>query len=906
MQVSVAQQPSFPGGTAWINVTWSSITCPSLVGAKLCSHGVADLSDRIALTYQVPRNKNINSKHPIKYLFVSQAAPGTWQGGQGSYLFWVPNLRSTIRASYLRLSMNPAVVGIWNAVDGCHIVAAALFLSLRELCTLMRGADMTADTINTAVLAGLQPLTTYDTSLAAQAWTYHPDGNLFGPMKMLPAAMATPGASNAKFTVIQSVIRMLGGLAPQPAVEQVVQAVVNEINAAKAAKAPYQAFLLDGDVSYARGESWQWAAFFNQLKGILTSTAALYTPGNHESDGPKLSQRAPFASGVDSGGECSIPYRKLTRMPQPAGPDSDYYSWEAGTVHFLHFSSEQTFSKGSQQYNWIRQDLRSVNRTITPWVVISMHRPIYGDAPDKGDQDVARLLQQELEPLLVAQQVDLVLTGHLHSYQRSCPVMKGTCVGYNDDKTAKAPVHLLFGNAGFHMPMSTYQSAPVWLVKGHFGYGFSTLAATRTSINIKSHAINGTVVDSLLLTKPNNWRPKRSAAQALYRTTPATANPPRTLSLFRTGAQIVTGLVTYVAVNPNNTYLTSHFGPGTIVYDLINAPPGQPVRFLTGTDEHGEKIALAAAARGLSPQAHCDTIVQEYKALWSQLDISYDGFVRTTDPHHEALVSEVLQRVWDQGDIYKAAYSGWYCVDCEEYKDEKEMDAEHNCPTHRRPCAHREEENYFFALSKYQVMLEQLLESNESFVQPASRRNEVLGWVKEGVRDFSISRSAVQWGIPMKQDPAHTQVFGHGFLTKDGLKMGKALGNTLDPVALVANYGSDAVRLFFMKEVAFGQDGNFSEQAFRDTVNATLANSVGNMLNRTLGLLRKNCDGKLPCSATFKKGTEDEKQQARKVLVAVLETARILAVALSPVTPGLSGRVYHQLGLGEGPLQGRC
>jgi methionyl-tRNA synthetase len=110
---------------------------------------------------------------------------------------------------------------------------------------------------------------------------------------------------------------------------------------------------------------------------------------------------------------------------------------------------------------------------------------------------------------------------------------------------------------------------------------------------------------------------------------------------------------------------------------------GQTVRFLTGTDEHGEKIALAAAARGLSPQAHCDTIVHEYKALWSQLDISYDGFIRTTDPHHEALVGEVLQKVWDQGDIYKAAYSGWYCVDCEEYKDEKEMDAEHNCPTHR-------------------------------------------------------------------------------------------------------------------------------------------------------------------------------------------------------------------------------
>lgn len=137
----------------------------------------------------------------------------------------------------------------------------------------------------------------------------------------------------------------------------------------------------------------------------------------------------------------------------------------------------------------------------------------------------------------------------------------------------------------------------------------------------------------------------------------------------------------------------------TIAADVLaryNRLAGHRVRFLTGTDEHGEKIALAAAARGMSPQEHCDSIVQAYKALWSKLDIAYDGFIRTTDPQHEALVAEVLQRVWDKGDIYKAAYSGWYCVDCEEYKDEKELimdaanlDKSHACPTHRKPCQHR-------------------------------------------------------------------------------------------------------------------------------------------------------------------------------------------------------------------------
>lgn len=413
--------------------------------------------------------------------------------------------------------------------------------------------------------------------------------------------------------------------------------------------------------------------------------------------------------------------------------------------------------------------------------------------------------------------------------------------------------------------------------------------------------------------------------------------------------------------------------------------------------------------------------------LMLQLDISYDSFIRTTDRKHEALVSTMLERVWSRGDIYKAQYHGWYCIDCEEYKDEADMDHDRTCPVHRRPCVERSEENYFFALSKYQDQLEKLLEERHDFVSPEARRNEVLGWVKSGLRDFSISRAAVSWGIPIPKDPSQTvyvwfdalngylsglygddedtaatavdpeelsrrgwpasvhiigkdilrfhavywpamlmaaglplpeRVFGHGFLTKDGLKMGKSLGNVLEPVALVGSYGADAVRYYFMREVSFGQDGDFSEERFRNIVNANLANDIGNLLNRTINLLKKNCNGRLPCSAekvpenhplrmiacekstivvnayerlrfneaceaalavsgrgnqyleevapwtAFKKGDEEAKAAAGTALVAVLEAVRVVAVLLAPITPSLSRRIYAQLGLGNDTFDG--
>ncbi|XP_004304645.1 PREDICTED: probable methionine--tRNA ligase, mitochondrial isoform X1 [Fragaria vesca subsp. vesca] len=440
---------------------------------------------------------------------------------------------------------------------------------------------------------------------------------------------------------------------------------------------------------------------------------------------------------------------------------------------------------------------------------------------------------------------------------------------------------------------------------------------------------------------------------------------------------------------------------------------GKTVIFITGTDEHGEKIATAAAANNSSPAQHCDLISQSYISLWKNLDIGYDKFIRTTDPKHEAIVKEFYSRVLNNGDIYRADYEGLYCISCEEYKDEKELLENNCCPTHLKPCVARKEDNFFFALSKYQKRLEETLAKNPNFVQPSYRLNEVQSWIKSGLRDFSISRALVDWGIPVPNDSKQTiyvwfdallgyisalsddmeqpslgravssgwpaslhligkdilrfhavywpamlmsaglglpkMVFGHGFLTKDGMKMGKSLGNTIEPNDLVHKFGSDAVRYFFIREVEFGSDGDYSEDRFINIVNAHLANSIGNLLNRTLGLLKKNCqstlvidsstaaegttfkdtveklvekarvdyenlslssaceavleisnagnsymDGRAPWSL-FKQGG-DASEAAAKDLVIILEAMRIIAIALSPVTPSLSWRIYGQLG----------
>ena len=454
----------------------------------------------------------------------------------------------------------------------------------------------------------------------------------------------------------------------------------------------------------------------------------------------------------------------------------------------------------------------------------------------------------------------------------------------------------------------------------------------------------------------------------------------------------------------------------TIAADVIarfNQLKGHDTLSITGTDEHGQKIQRTAEAAGRDPQVHCDEIAEKFADLWQRLNIQYHRFSRTTSPRHEAIVTEFFQRVWDNGDIYLGQQKGFYCVACEEFKEERDLLDDHHCPLHpNRKAEWRDEQNYFFRLSNYQSKLETLYETRPDFIQPSIRRNEVLSFVARGLQDFSISRVNLDWGFPVPTDPSHTlyvwfdallgyvtalldpddeptldnalkhwwpinlhligkdilrfhavywpamlmsaglplpgRVFGHGFLTKDGQKMGKSLGNVLDPVALTETYGSEAIRYYFMKEIELGRDGDFSEVRFINILNADLANDLGNLLNRTLGMARKYCNSLVPIvdastipssnilkangstlgeevSTAYQnlgfshasnrilalvkaanKYLDDEapwslykqgEQEAVDIIIySVLESVRLSAYFLSPIIPGLSTKIYQQLG----------
>lgn len=452
----------------------------------------------------------------------------------------------------------------------------------------------------------------------------------------------------------------------------------------------------------------------------------------------------------------------------------------------------------------------------------------------------------------------------------------------------------------------------------------------------------------------------------------------------------------------------------TIACDAISRykrMKGYDVHFLTGTDEHGQKIQTAAGKKGITPQELVDEIHVNFKELWKVLNISNDDFIRTTEDRHIRTVQAMFAKLIEQGDIYKGTYSGYYCVPCETYVPENAMGENKTCPDCGRPLTIMEEESYFFRASKYVPELIKFYEEHVKAVMPKVRYNEIMSFLKSGVHDQSVSRTSLKWGIPVPGDEKHViyvwfdalinyasaigylddperfkrwwpnvrhmvgkdiirfhcviwplmlialglnipvEVFAHGWWTYNGEKMSKSKGNVVDPFEMVKEYGLDPFRYFLLREVPFGNDGDFSERALVGRINSDLANDLGNLLNRTLQMIKSYREGIVPscedsesdlsrlapeilsrvdeCMNNYAfddalkaiwefisrsnkfidetmpwKLAKDENEAARlnHVLLNLYEALRLSAMLIAPFMPDTSERIYSQLGLKDSPL----
>jgi hypothetical protein len=390
-------------------------------------------------------------------------------------------------------------------------------------------------------------------------------------------SLPKPGIERA---IHQSLVSS-GGLLFQNGGKVVAEEIQRRINSRR-----QHGIIINGDLSYSFGYTNRWAMWLDNWKHAFSSMPVLTSAGNHEADDPQLPFDAFDGLSTDSQGECAIPYYNLMRPPQK-NPTKYWYSANIGPAHFVQLSTEQIMAPGSEQYQFLEQDLMGVDRTVTPWVIVGWHRPMYMNQPGfsnlTGDSIVSQKLIDQVEPLFAEFGVDVVFSGHIHRYTRSCPVLKGTCVGYNDDGSARGPVHLMTANGGAPGIYYSYMPQPEWLDKEVLDFGFGELEVSMTNLTFSMITSPSPgkmeTSDRITLVKPEGWVQDRNRAKILYDSISPTPLPEINKSLFNPLPVILeSGSKLPLLVITNAARASACFGPETDVFAFANSPRASEMR----------------------------------------------------------------------------------------------------------------------------------------------------------------------------------------------------------------------------------------------------------------------------------------------------------------------------------------